>query len=53
MVGEDNNEGAFSDDAKDIKGLVPRLCEGIFERIAALTDANTTFTVEASYVLLN
>ncbi|RWS12238.1 kinesin-like protein KIF13A, partial [Dinothrombium tinctorium] len=34
----------------DSKGLIPKLCDGIFERIACNNDANTNFKVEVSYM---
>ena len=32
------------------KGLIPRLCEAIFERINASTSEKLTFKVEVSYM---
>lgn len=34
----------------DNKGLIPRLCDGLFEQIAARRDDNTNFKVEVSYM---
>ena len=39
MMGSPNN-----------KGLIPRLCDGIFERIAGTKDPNVSFKVEVSYM---
>lgn len=39
MMGSPNN-----------KGLIPRLCDGIFERIAGNKDPNVNFKVEVSYM---
>eukprot|EP00301_Raphidiophrys_heterophryoidea_P008328 c13109_g1_i1.p1 GENE.c13109_g1_i1~~c13109_g1_i1.p1 ORF type:complete len:768 (+),score=237.65 c13109_g1_i1:137-2440(+) len=49
MVGGENNETMFRDQNEDLtRGLIPRLCHGIFERIKKNTNTNTTFNVEAS-----
>ena len=35
---------------KDDKGLIPRLCDDLFERIASNEDSNTSYKVEVSYM---
>lgn len=35
---------------KDDKGLIPRLCDDLFERIARNEDSNTSYKVEVSYM---
>ena len=48
MVGENNSDESFTATNAGNRGLIPRLCEAIFQKIEKLTDENTTFTVEAS-----
>lgn len=36
--------------SKEDKGLIPRLCDDLFERIARHADPNTSFKVEVSYM---
>ena len=48
MVGENNSDESFNTANAGNRGLIPRLCEAIFQKIEKLTDENTTFTVEAS-----
>lgn len=36
--------------SRDQKGIIPRLCEGLFEEIIANTDATLQFKVEVSYM---
>lgn len=36
--------------SSDNKGLIPRLCDGLFEQMASRRDVNTTFKVEVSYM---
>ncbi len=32
------------------KGIIPRLCDALFEHIAAVSQANLSFKVEVSYM---
>jgi hypothetical protein len=41
MMGSTNN---------DHKGIIPRLCQNLFERISLNTSQNLTFKVEVSYM---
>lgn len=36
--------------SKEDKGLIPRLCDDLFERIAGDEDPNTSYKVEVSYM---
>ncbi len=35
---------------QDNKGLIPRICEGIFARVTAAKDSNTKFSAHVSYL---
>jgi len=36
--------------APNQKGLIPRICDSLFEQIQQSNDPNTTFKVEVSYM---
>eukprot|EP00301_Raphidiophrys_heterophryoidea_P008332 c13109_g4_i2.p1 GENE.c13109_g4_i2~~c13109_g4_i2.p1 ORF type:complete len:842 (+),score=251.54 c13109_g4_i2:1705-4230(+) len=49
MVGGENNESMYKDQQDDSsRGVIPRLCHGIFDRVKKKTTENVTFQIEAS-----
>jgi len=50
QTGSGKSYTMMGNDGEDQKGLIPRLCESLFEKIASITNEDHLFKIEVSYM---